>query len=55
MLITFAPAGKMEAFFGQREQRGIKPGRYANSKQDAALLHEFGMELIGPPIPVNTL
>lgn len=55
MLISFAPAGKMEAFFGQREARGIKPGGYASTKADAALLAEFGMELVGPPIPVSTL
>ncbi len=55
MLISFAPAGKMEAFFAQREKSGIKPGAYANTKADAAFLHEFGMELIGPPIPVATL
>ncbi|MGH6615143.1 cupin domain-containing protein [Sphingomonas sp.] len=54
MLISFAPAGKMEAFFGQRESRGIKPGQYASTKEDAALLHEFGMELVGPPIAPDT-
>lgn len=55
LLISFAPAGKMEAFFGAREGRGIKPGQYARTKEDASLLREFGMELVGPPIPVNTL
>lgn len=55
LLISFAPAGKMEAFFGAREERGIQPGQYARSKEDAALLREFGMELVGPPIPVDTL
>lgn len=52
---AFAPAGKMKAFFGIREQRGIKPGQYASTKEDAALLREFGMELIGPPIPLASL
>lgn len=55
MLISFAPAGKMEAFFARRETSGIKPGEYASSKADAALLAQFGMELIGPPIPISTL
>jgi hypothetical protein len=55
LLISFAPAGKMEAFFGTREQRGIGPGRYASTREDAALLREFGMELVGPFIPLETL
>lgn len=55
MLISFAPAGKMEAFFARRETSGIRPGEYASSKADAALLAEFGMELVGPPIPISTL
>lgn len=55
LLISFAPAGKMEAFFAVREQRGIKPGQYGSTKSDAALLHEFGMELIGPPLAVGSL
>ena len=55
LLISFAPAGKMEAFFGNREQRGIRPGQYASTKEDGELLREFGMELIGPPIPLASL
>ena len=55
MLISFAPAGKMEAFFARRETSGIKPGEYASTKADAALLREYGMELVGPPIPLKTL
>jgi mannose-6-phosphate isomerase-like protein (cupin superfamily) len=50
LLISFAPAGKMEAFFNDRENRGIKPGAYTN---DAAFMHAFGMELIGPPLVVE--
>ena len=50
LLISFAPAGKMEAFFNERENRGIKPGAYSN---DAAFMHAFGMELIGPPLVVE--
>lgn len=47
LLISFAPAGKMEAFFNERDNRGIKPGAYTN---DAAFMHAYGMELIGPPL-----
>jgi quercetin dioxygenase-like cupin family protein len=50
LLISFAPAGKMEAFFGDREKNGIKPGAYAS---DPALYHAFGMELIGPPLKIE--
>ena len=45
----------MEAFFARRETSGIKPGEYASTKADAALLREYGMELVGPPIPLKTL
>jgi mannose-6-phosphate isomerase-like protein (cupin superfamily) len=55
LLISFAPAGKMEAFFGVRSDRGIGAGRYARTAEDAAVLREFGMELIGPPIALETL
>ena len=55
MLISFAPAGKMEAFFASRETSGIKPGKYASTKADAELLARFGMQLVGPPIPLDTL
>jgi mannose-6-phosphate isomerase-like protein (cupin superfamily) len=50
LLISFAPAGKMEAFFNERENRGIKPGSYTN---DASFMRAFGMELIGPPLVVE--
>ncbi len=50
LLISFAPAGKMEAFFNERENRGIKPGSYTD---DAAFMREFGMELIGPGVVVE--
>jgi mannose-6-phosphate isomerase-like protein (cupin superfamily) len=50
LLISFAPAGKMEAFFNEREMRGIKPGTYTN---DAAFMRAFGMELIGPQLVVG--
>jgi mannose-6-phosphate isomerase-like protein (cupin superfamily) len=53
LLISFTPAGKMEAFFNEREQAGIRPGAYASTQSDAALLHAFGMELVGPPLVVD--
>ena len=52
LLISFAPAGKMEEFFNAREKLGIKPGTYA-TKDDAALLRAFGMEYIGPPLAME--
>lgn len=55
MLISFAPAGKMEAFFAFRGTTGLKPGEYASGTAGAALLAQFGMKLVGPPIPVDTL
>jgi len=51
--IATAPAGKMEAFFDEREKLGIKPGEYAKPGTDATLLHAFGMELVGPPLVVE--
>jgi mannose-6-phosphate isomerase-like protein (cupin superfamily) len=50
LLISFAPAGKMEAFFNERENRGIKPGAYTT---DAAFMQAFGMELIGLPLALK--
>lgn len=50
LLISFAPAGKMEAFFNERENHGIKPGAYTT---DASFMRAFGMELIGPPLVVE--
>jgi hypothetical protein len=50
LLISFAPAGKMEAFFNERENRGIQPGECAT---DASFMRAFGMELIGPPLVVE--
>jgi quercetin dioxygenase-like cupin family protein len=46
MLIAFAPANKMEEFFRNRPPSGA----YRN---DAELYRAYGMELIGPPIPVE--
>jgi len=50
LLISFAPAGKMEAFFNEQENRGLKPGAYTN---DASFMRAFGQELLGPPLVVE--
>jgi|GEM_PF-308194 len=49
LLLSYAPAGKMEAFFNAWEQLGFSPGGYSKEK-DAALLQSYGMERVGPPI-----
>jgi len=46
LLIAFAPAGKMEAFFRDNEKRR-KTGEYLN---DAAVYRAYGLELLGPPL-----
>lgn len=51
LLISFAPAGQMEAFFAEREHR-LKPGTYSSGESGAAFLHAYGMELIGPPLVI---
>ena len=53
LLISFTPAGKMEAFFNERQSLGLKPGAYAATPADAAMMHEFGMELVGPPLTLD--
>jgi len=46
MLVTFAPAGQMEAFFREvTKTNGMPP-------QDPALWRAYGMELLGPPLPL---
>lgn len=49
LLLSYTPAGKMEAFFNAWEQLGFIPGGYSKEK-DAALLRSYGMERVGPPI-----
>jgi quercetin dioxygenase-like cupin family protein len=46
LLITFTPAGKMEAFF--RDSEKIPP-----QEQDAAFFSAHGMELLGPPLAID--
>ena len=47
MLITFMPAGKMEAFFREVTKANAMP------PQDPGLGRTHGMELIGPPLAVE--
>ena len=52
LLLSYAPAGQMEAFFNQREQLGVNPGGYSTPAQ-ADILSRFGMQLLGPPINLD--
>lgn len=47
MLISFLPAGQMEAFFREATQAS------AMLAQDPALWRAHGMELVGPPLPLE--
>ncbi|MFN8472364.1 MAG: cupin domain-containing protein [Anaerolineae bacterium] len=47
ILITFMPAGKMEAFFREVTKANAMP------PQDPALWRAHGMELLGPPLVVE--
>ena len=47
MLVTFAPAGQMEAFFQEVTKADAMP------PQDPALWRAYGMELLGPPLPLG--
>lgn len=46
LLITFTPAGQMEEFFA-------RPRASSAYSADPALFRQFGMELLGPPLPVR--
>ncbi len=46
ILVTFAPAGQMEAFFRIVTKANAMP------PQDPALWSAHGMELLGPPMPL---
>jgi len=48
LILVYAPAGKMEAFFAERD----KHGGTAYST-DLALYMACGMELLGPPLPLD--
>jgi len=47
ILIAFLPAGKMEDFFREVTKANAMP------PQDPALWRAHGMELLGPPLPVE--
>lgn len=47
MLITFMPAGRMEAFFREVTKSNAMP------IQDPELWRAHGMELVGPPLPLS--
>ncbi|HWR14189.1 MAG TPA: cupin domain-containing protein [Terriglobales bacterium] len=47
MLFVFAPAGKMEDFFAERDRRG------GGLVEDAAFLKKYGMELLGPRLKIE--
>ncbi|MEZ4518193.1 MAG: cupin domain-containing protein [Chloroflexota bacterium] len=47
MLITFLPAGRMEAFFREVTSANAMP------PQDPELWRSHGMELVGPPLAVT--
>ncbi len=49
LLITFAPANKMEAFFRDNAKRN-QNGEYLN---DAEVYRAYGLELLGPPLSVG--
>jgi mannose-6-phosphate isomerase-like protein (cupin superfamily) len=48
LLLVYAPAGKMEEFFAERDKRGGTA-----DSTDLALYRACGMELVGPPLPVD--
>ena len=47
ILIAFMPAGKMESFFREVTKANAMP------PQDPALWRAHGMELLGPPLPIE--
>ena len=47
IIVAFAPAGMMEAFFREVTRANAMP------PQDPALWRQHGMELLGPPLPVQ--
>jgi quercetin dioxygenase-like cupin family protein len=49
MLITFSPAGKMEGFFREVTKENAMPS------QSPELWRAHGMEVVGPPLPVDAL
>lgn len=51
LLITYAPAGRMEAFFNSRDHL---PGGRSTFVNDAEKMRAYGMELTGPTLDVRS-
>jgi mannose-6-phosphate isomerase-like protein (cupin superfamily) len=49
LMIMFQPAGKMEDFFIDRRKKGA----FANQQEEQTFWRAYGMELLGPPLPVE--
>jgi mannose-6-phosphate isomerase-like protein (cupin superfamily) len=49
LLITYAPAGKMEEYFDIL----LKPGRVTPYNDSAENMRLYGMELLGPPLSIT--
>jgi|SRR5215831_14673900 len=48
LIIVYAPAGRMETFFAERDRRGG-----TTYSTDLALYKACGLELLGPPLPLD--
>jgi mannose-6-phosphate isomerase-like protein (cupin superfamily) len=53
MLIAFAPANKMEAFFRETMKRHNSAYSNSDNANDKEFFHAYGMELLGPPLSVE--
>jgi mannose-6-phosphate isomerase-like protein (cupin superfamily) len=53
LLIAFAPANRMEAFFREYMKRDDSAYSNANKANDKELFRVYGMELLGPPLSVG--
>ena len=54
ILISFAPANKMEAYFRLINRiRAAHTYADSNNKEQADLMRQYGMEMIGPPLKIG--
>jgi len=53
LLISFAPANKMEAFFREGMKRHASAFSNSANADDKEFFHAYGMELLGPPLSVK--
>ena len=53
LLVAFAPAGKMEAFFRDNEKRQNGAEHRTEYLNDAAVYRAYGLELLGPPLSIG--